>query len=176
METVVGVKGSIPNLKPIWMPFYNFTPIFKVNSYQIQDIVNTGDTNKYAYTIDPMNDRGICVVSDAATNNNGKQQDSWILLPPLYFNDEDGDLITLPVGYTITVMNHIYNPTGNVYVTGNVDTKNACIIIDANRNQNKYCKLQGQQQCVDTYVYMGSYYTSEAGTNTMYWQSYHDTQ
>ena len=28
MMVVTGVTGSIPNVKPVWFPFYNYTPTF----------------------------------------------------------------------------------------------------------------------------------------------------
>lgn len=101
-------------------------------------------------------------------------QESWILLPSSK-QVHDGDNIPLPKGYTVTVINDTDN---KVFVTGNASYYHGCKIIDANRNENYYCSLNGSQSR-DTYIYIGSYAGYENGKpigNVDRWIAIHDTQ
>ncbi|WP_455094413.1 polymer-forming cytoskeletal protein [Prevotella koreensis] len=176
MDVAVNYSSSNPS-KVVWMPFYNYTPIFKPSTWQRGEIINTGHMDKYYYKIDVQNDRGICVLETAPTDTNGHIKDAWILLPNEVIDDGDGNIGGyLPVGYILTIINHTFLSGNkcNLYVTGDASQKNEVVIIDSNRNQNYYCNLSGTQSS-DTYIYMGSY-TSNSGKMTMYWQSLHDTQ
>ena len=177
MDVAVGYNSTNPT-KILWLPFYNYTPIFNPSIWTNGNIINTGHTNKYYYTINVQEDRGICVVDYPPFNKSGVKQDAWILLPSEVMDDGNGSVgYYLPVGYQLTIINHTFitSEKCNLYVSGNATQKNQVVIIDSNRNTNYYANLSGSQSS-DTYIYMGKYYNSETGINTMYWQSMHDTQ
>ena len=162
----------------VWLPFYNYVPIFNPSTWSNGTIINTGHTNKYFYTIDVQRDRGICVVDFPPLNSSNNVQDAWILLPNEVMDDGNGTIgYNLPIGYTITIINHTFLSDNkcNLYVSGDAYQKNEVIIIDSNRNTNYYCNLSGTKSS-DTYIYMGRYTNSSTGINTMYWQAMHDTQ
>jgi hypothetical protein len=96
----------------------------------------------------------------------GNYQDSWVILPSESFTDEDGDTVSLPVGYTVTVIN---NSGGSVFVCPYSTTEHGVKIVDSNQNDNYYCALNGQQKN-DTYIYLGSF------ANGRHWRALHDTQ
>jgi len=172
MQVVAGVKGTSPNYKPVWLPFYNFNPTFSVGTgsspylFESMTIGNIGET-KYGFKVDPVRDCGICIVTGGYIDLNANQQDSWIVLPPTTFYDENGDLCGLPTGYTLTVINWT---SVNIYVAPYSNTTHGAVIIDANRNNNWFVELNGTQSR-DTYIYVGSW----AGLGDT-WLSMHDTQ
>ena len=133
MQAVTGVQGTNPNYKPVWLPFYNYTPTFSP-TFTSQYINNVAQT-KYAYYIDPQTDCGICLVDTPYVDTSFNYQESWIILPYSTFA-QDGATCPLPVGYTITI---IKNYTGsNLYVVPYSSSKESAIIIDANLNNNYY--------------------------------------
>lgn len=173
LDTIAGTYGSLPNIKPMWVPFHNITPMFSPQ-FNVETIINTGATGKYVYKIDPFNDCGICYVDSPPLDTNFKEQESWILLPSI-IQTYNGKGVSLPRGYTITVINDTNN---KVFVTGDVEFLHGCKIIDANRNENYYCSLNGSQSR-DTYIYVGSYAEYENGKpigNVDRWIAIHDTQ
>lgn len=177
MDVAVGYNNTNPT-SVIWIPFYNYTPIFNPNNWTNGTIINTGHTNKYYYKIDVQNDRGLCVVNYPPTNTSGRVQDAWVLLPNQVIDDGNGNVgYYLPIGYTVTIINHTFLSAlkCNLYVTGDAAQKNEVVIIDSDRNYNYYCDLSGTQSS-DTYIYMGHYTNSSTGLNTMYWQALHNTQ
>lgn len=177
MDVAVGYNNTNPT-SVIWIPFYNYTPIFNPNNWINGNIINTGHTNKYYYKIDVQNDRGLCVVNYPPTNTSGRVQDAWVLLPNQVIDDGNGNVgYYLPIGYTITIINHTFLSAlkCNLYVTGDASQKNEVVIIDSDRNYNYYCDLSGTQSS-DTYIYMGTYTNSSTGLNTMFWQALHNTQ
>ncbi|MBR1526582.1 MAG: hypothetical protein IJ640_07980, partial [Prevotella sp.] len=173
MEVVANVKGTSPNFKPVWLPFYNYTPIVHIGTgttpylFTSQYIGNIAQT-KYAFRIDPYRDRGICVVEagyfDINANN---EQDSWVVLPSTMFTDADGENAPLPIGYQVTIINWT---SVNIYVVPYSSSNHGAVIIDANRNNNYYAELNGVQSR-DTYIYVGTW----AGLGET-WLSIHDTQ
>ena len=172
MQVVAGSRGSSPNLKPVWLPFYNYMPLFSVGIgespylFVSQSIANINAT-KYAFQIDPQRDSGICYVAGRAQDSGGNPQDSWVILPPETFTDADsGQSVALPIGYTVTVIN---DSGGDVFVVPHSSTEHGVIIVDSNRNDNYYCSINGTQSR-DTYIYVGSY---AGGRN---WIAMHDTQ
>lgn len=177
MDVAVGYNNTNPT-SVIWIPFYNYTPIFNPSNWTKGSIINTGHTNKYYYKIDVQNDRGICVVNYPPTNTSGSVQDAWLLLPNQVIDDGNGNVgYYLPIGYTVTIINHTFLAANkcNLYVTGDAAQKNEVVIIDSDRNYNYYCDLSGTQSS-DTYIYMGTYTNSSTGLNTMFWQALHNTQ
>lgn len=72
MMVAAAITGSIPNYKPVWYPFYNYTPVFIPTDFQMTKIVNDGNSySRYAYTIDPFKDNGICYLENGAYDSNG---------------------------------------------------------------------------------------------------------
>ena len=171
LDTIAGFYGSSPNFKPVWFPFHNITPMFSPKFDRAETIVNTGATGKYVYKINPFDDYGICYVNYPAMDANHNEQDSWILLPSSLQNYK-GNEVRLSRGYSMTVVN---GTKRNVYVTGNVAIYHACKIIDANRNENYYCSLNGRQSR-DTYIYIDSHVDGSILGNVDLWIAIHDTQ
>lgn len=172
-QVAAQIKGTSPNVKPVWFPFYNYTPLFQVGSgsspylYTYQYIGNI-NASKWAFRIDAQRDSGICYVVGRAMDSEFNYQDSWIVLPPETFTDADGDTVGLPVGYTVTIIN---DSGGNVYVVPYSNTEHGVIIVDSNRNDNYYCELNDDlSMSNDTYIYVGAY----AGGR--HWRALHDTQ
>lgn len=177
MDVAVNYSTTNPT-NIIWIPFYNYVPTFKPSTWTNGNIINTGHTNKYYYTIDVYKDRGICVVDYPPLDSSNRKQDAWILLPNDLIDDGNGSVgYYLPVGYQITIINHTFlsGEKCNLYVSGYATQKNEVVIIDSNRNINYYANLSGDKSS-DTYIYMGRYYNSSSGINTTYWQAMHDTQ
>lgn len=177
MDVAVGYNSTNPT-SVIWIPFYNYTPIYNPSNWTKGNIINTGHTNKYYYKIDVQNDRGMCVVNYPPISTSGRVQDAWILLPNQVIDDGNGNVgYYLPIGYTVTIINHTFLAANkcNLYVTGDAAQKNEVVIIDSDRNYNYYCDLSGTQSS-DTYIYMGYYTNSITGLNTMFWQALHNTQ
>lgn len=104
-------------------------------------------------------------------DKNANEQESWILLPSSTQTYKD-KTIQLPRGYTITIIN---GTKKNVFVTGNASDYHGCKIIDANRNENYFCSLNGTQSR-DTYIYVGSYADGSIKGNVDFWIAMHDTQ
>ena len=160
LQTIVGFNGAEPNRKPVWMPFYNYTPIFSPDNankggYTSQYITNIRQT-KYAYKIDPVNDVGICMINMPAYNSGGTKQETWIILPKTTFTYE-GVNTNLPAGYTITIVNNTLDSNAaNVYVVPDTSSYQSGYIIDANRDRNYYVALNDDQaQSNSTFVYTG---------------------
>jgi len=74
MQVVAGTRGTSPNIKPVWFPFYNYTPMFDVGVgttpylFTSQLIGNINQT-KYAFRIDAQRDSGICYVRGRAMDS-----------------------------------------------------------------------------------------------------------
>lgn len=172
MDVAANIKGTSPNSKPVWLPFYNYTPVFSVGTgttpylFTSQYIGNISET-KYAFVIDAYRDRGLCLVVSGYLDSNFSQVESWIVLPPTTFTDSDGDTASLPVGYTVTVIN--WTET-NIYVVPYSSSNHGAVIVDANRNNNWFSDLSGVQSS-DTFVYIGNW----AGLGAT-WRQMHDTQ
>lgn len=66
-QVAAQIKGTTPNVTPVWFPFYNYTPLFQVGTgttpylYTYQFIGNI-NASKWAFTIDAQRDSGICYV------------------------------------------------------------------------------------------------------------------
>ena len=169
MQVVAQIKGSSPNFRPVWMPFYNYIPLYNVGTttyiFEQQTIGNINAV-KYAFQIDAQRDSGICHVSGRAMDGDGNYQDSWVILPAETFTDAEGDTVSLPVGYTVTIIN---DSGGSVYVCPYSTNEHGVKIVDSNRNENYYCEINGRQTN-DTYIYTGSY------SDGRHWRAMADTQ
>ena len=171
MEVAANVKGTSPNNKVVWLPFYNYIPTFSVGTgtapylFTSQSVGNINET-KYAFRIDAYRDRGVCLVKSGYLDSNFNEQESWVILPPTTFTDSDGETASLPVGYTVTIINWTRT---NIYVVPYSASYHGVTIEDANRNQNYFCELNGTQSR-DTYIYVGNY------AGAAQWLSMHDTQ
>ncbi len=177
MKVAAGIEGSTPNYKPVWFPFYNFTPVFKPSSFANTKIVNDGNSySRYAYKIKPLSDCGICYIDYPAMDDYLNKQETWILLPPSTFTGEDGKQYQLPVGYTVQVINggFDYNKF-NVFVSADVEKSHQAVFIDGHRDKNWRVVLNGNVHW-EKFVYMGSYYSSDCNTNQDIWMTLLDAQ
>ena len=170
MQVVAGSRGTAPDLKPMWLPFYNYIPLITLpNStpyiFTEQSIGNINQT-KWAFQLSAQRDSGILWVSGRAMDGGGNYQDSWVILPPESFTDADsGQSVGLPVGYCVTVIN---DSGGSLYVVPYSTTEHGVGIVDSNQNLNWYCSLNGTMTD-DTYIFLGPY----AGGK--HWRALHDT-
>jgi hypothetical protein len=151
------------------MPFYNYIPTYEPSNYVKGTITNTGHSNKYYYSINPLNDVGLCLINTPAMES-GEAQQTWVLLPPTTITDNDNDTVDLPIGYTVTIINNTIDINKvNVYVTGNTNALHNVVIIDSNRNSNYYCGIYGTTSN-DTFIFTGTY------NGVAYWRQLRDTQ
>lgn len=116
INTIVGVTGTAPNIKPVWLPMENYVSYFNVNTveYVYQQLTNDSfpfTKNGYAYNIDAQKDNGICIVRGKAWNGSSYVS-SYVMLP--YTFTQDGRTCELPTGYKMTIINN--TGEGNVYV------------------------------------------------------------
>ena len=87
-------------------------------------------------------------------NIGGTYQDSWVLLPKGTFT-YDGENASLPIGYTVCIYNNTYGSAAvNVYVTVDTTSANKGRIIDARRDANWYCELNGNPSN-SRFIYLG---------------------
>lgn len=179
MKVVTGITGASPNLQPVWFPFYNYTPIFMPygDNVALTKIVNDGNSyNRYAYKINPLKDNGICYLESAFMDSSLNPCESWVLLPPSDFYDENGKQISLPMGYTVTVINGGFgNNKFNAYVSANVDKSHKAVFIDGHRDKNWKVSLNNTVHW-EKFVYMGSYYSSDCDSNQDVWMTLQDGQ
>ena len=135
-------------------------------------IVNDGNSyNRYAYKINPLKDNGICYLESAFMDSSLNPCESWVLLPPSDFYDENGKQISLPMGYTVTVINGGFgNNKFNAYVSANVDKSHKAVFIDGHRDKNWKVSLNNTVHW-EKFVYMGSYYSSDCNSNQDVWMT-----
>ena len=177
MMVVTGVTGSIPNVKPVWFPFYNYTPTFIPTNGVLTKIVNDGNSySRYAYKIDPLKDNGICYLESGFMDSSGQFVESWILLPPSFWYDESGQGHQLPVGYTVCVINGGFGSYKfNAYVSADVDKSHQAVFIDGHRDKNWKVSLNNEVHW-EKFMYVGSYYSSDCGDNQDIWMTLGDAQ
>lgn len=154
IQTIAGVCGLQPNYKPIWLPLYNYTPLFSPSWSETTQYITNVQLSRFAYKIDPINDTGICMIHRGAMNSGGTYQESWVILPKGEFTYE-GTNASLPVGYTVTIVNNTYGSVAvDVYVTCDTTSANKGYIIDARRDRNLYCSLNSNPSNT-TFIYLG---------------------
>lgn len=129
-------------------------------------IVNDGNSySRYAYKINPQTDCGICYIESAFMDSSLNYVESWILLPPSYWYDEDGKLVRLPLGYTIDVINGGFgNSKFNAYVSADVSKSHQAVFIDGHRDKNWKVSLNNEVHW-ERFMYVGSYYSSDCSDN-----------
>ena len=156
LQTIVGSDSHNGTVKPTWLSMWNYTPIFwtgasgREYSYQL---LNKTNQYRWAYQLQPLTDVGICFAVAAHTTTNIKQP-AWVILPNSTFTNDRGETCSLPLGYSITIINEsIGSDSVTVYV---VPPTSDGIIYDDNRNDNNYCELSGAGKCSDTFIYMGN--------------------
>ena len=166
IETITGISGNYPYPKMTWLPFHNYTPTFRARDYTQKTITNTGET-KWAYTIDPKNDCGICIVTSHQYDT-----DTWIELPPTFWYNEAGETERLPVGYTITIIRNFAFGEGTLYVAPySFRGAGKAAIVDANMNNNMYVGMNDNNTTRETFIYVETYYGFTEGPA---WVSVHD--
>lgn len=83
--------------EPEWLPIDNYTRIRTLTNSQY-----TLNGSKYEYYIDPIDDKGFLAASCPSWNESGRTTD--VYLPPYTFT-HNNQQYTLPIGYTIKVVN-----------------------------------------------------------------------
>ncbi len=177
MKVVAAITGNTPNYKPVWYPFYNFTPVFKPSGFTNTKIVNDGNSySRYAYKIKPLSDCGICYLETAAIDENLNNVETWVLLPPSTFTGEDGKTYYLPKGYTVQIINGGFGDIKfNAFVSADVNTSHSAVFIDGHRDKNWRVVLNNQVHW-EKFIYMGSYYSTDCNTNQDIWMTLQDAQ
>lgn len=142
------------NVKPIWFPFYNYTPVIEVGGFDYTYTYiyySNGGHYEYVYTINPMAVNGIIHLSSRPMDSNGNLQSrAWIRLPShsSTYTDSDGNSGALPNGYSITIINDLDNCDVWVvpYRSSTSSTLYTCAIRDTNGNINDYFDMNGTAQ------------------------------
>ena len=163
-----GIQVLTNTSQKTWIPVNNYTPVFVVGDIgrpYAQTYINKISQTKYAYQIDPVNDCGMCLVN-TAYNSLDQKQDSWILLPPTSWTDSSNVSHTLPIGYTVHIVNNSTSgDRHNVYVT----SQDIVNLIDDNFNNNTYYRINNDSgetaSANDEYVWTG-----------LFWRAMRDTQ
>ena len=162
MEVLCGANSNTDGLySPLYLPFYNFTPVTQSFKFINQRVANIGQ-NKYAHNILPSSDKGILLVDTPAVDGSGNYQETWFVLPPESFSTRDGKIhFSLPVGYTVKIINNT-GGTANVFVTPSTSSTNSGVIYTSENTKVNYLKLTGDNS-MKTFMYVGGY-GSESGT------------
>lgn len=162
MEVLCNVKSNTDGTySPLYLPFYNFTPVTQSFTFINQRVVNIA-SNKYAHNIMPSTDKGILLLDTPATDSNGNYQETWFVLPAESFGSRDGKIyFSLPIGYTVKIINNT-GGKANVFVTPNTSSKNEGVIYTSENAKVNYLKLTGDNS-MKTFMYVGGY-GSESGT------------
>lgn len=157
IEVGMPFSGSGSTVKPVWIPFYNYTPLTDITGYQFKSktiYYNNSSYTKYVYDVPASYEmNGILFLSA----NTLEGYDLFIRLPATStFLDSDGNTGYLREGYTIPIMN---NAGDNVYVvpyrsSANYDSN----IIDANGNVNSYFQMAGDNNKFTNFIYIGNSY------------------
>lgn len=83
--------------EPEWLPFDNYTHVTKLTASDYSYY-----NNRYAYTINPLQDTGIIAAECPSFSQSGRA--THLMLPAFTFTD-NGTQYTLPVGYTVKIIN-----------------------------------------------------------------------
>ena len=158
MEVLCNVKSNTDaTYSPLYLPFYNFTPVTQSFTFAYQRVVNIG-SNKYAHNIMPSTDKGILLLDTPATDSNGNYQETWFVLPSESFGSRDGKIyFSLPTGYTVKIINNT-GGKANVFVTPSASNKNEGVIYTSENAKVNYLKLAGDNS-MKTFMYVSGYGT-----------------
>jgi hypothetical protein len=178
LDTICGTAGNNVVSRPAWVSFYNYIPMKQLGTgnwtHNAQIIcTNGGDTEyKNAYFIDAESIYGDILILEPYKENNTQYQ-SWIVLPPPYWTDNDGYYHSLPVGFKVTIWNG-YCRYDDIYVTPYRANGSCATIIDARGDYNNYVKLNpGTEQCNETFVFVGNESGGTPGSGGC-WLEMHD--
>ena len=162
MEVLCNVKSNADGTySPLYLPFYNYTPVTQSFTFTNQRIVNI-ELTKYAHNILPTTDKGILLIDTPATDSSGNYQETWFVLPPESFGSRDGKILfSLPIGYTVKIINNT-DAKANVFVTPSASSKNEGVIYTSENAKVNYLKLTGDNS-MKTFMYVGGY-GMESGT------------
>ena len=163
MEVLCNVKSNTDGTySPLYLPFYNFTPVTQSFTFAYQRVVNIG-SNKYAHNIMPSTDKGILLLDTPAVDSNGNYQETWFVLPSESFGSRDGKIyFSLPIGYTVKIINNTVGKA-NVFVTPSASNKNEGVIYTSENAKVNYLKLTGDNS-MKTFMYIGGYGTESGKT------------
>lgn len=158
MEVLCNVKSNTDGTySPLYLPFYNFTPVTQSFTFKYQRVVNIA-SNKYAHNIMPSTDKGILLLDTPATDSNGNYQETWFVLPSESFGSRDGKIyFSLPIGYTVKIINNT-GGKANVFVTPSASNKNEGVIYTSENAKVNYLKLTSDNS-MKTFMYIGGYGT-----------------
>ena len=110
----------------------------------------------------PFSDRGYLLVDNPAIDSSGNKQETWFVLPSsqIYDSRGSGTYFTLPIGYTVKIINNLQGQA-NMFVTPYSDGKDNAKIYTAENTKVSYLKLSGDNS-MKTFMYIGGY-GSESG-------------
>lgn len=170
MKVLASAEGGYGEYKPVWFPFYNYTPTFQPSKFMMTRIKNTPlQSNNYAYKINPLSDCGICYVKTPAVDNNSRTQETWILLPSSAFTGNDGQIHNLPIGYTMIVINGgIDNNKFEIQVSADVNNSYQAAFLEDNEIKS-WSVLLDRNGRYKQFIYMGSYYSKDCNGNQDIW-------
>ena len=170
MKVLASVEGGYGEYKPVWFPFYNYTPTFQPSKFMMARIKNTPlQSNNYAYIINPLLDCGICYVKTPAIDNNSRIQETYILLPSSAFTGNDGQIHKLPIGYTVEVINGGID-NNNFSLLVSADVNDSCQAAFLNDNKIKDWEILLDSNCRQRqFIYMGSFYSKDCNGNQDIW-------
>lgn len=156
MQVIAGFRSEGDGTyTPLFLPFYNYTPVITDVTYIYQQITNIG-SSRYAHVIQPFTDRGYLLIDRPAMDNNGNNVETWFILPNSQLYLRDG-YMSLPIGYTIKIINNLQG-LANLYVTPYSTGKDLAKIYTAENTKASYLKLTGDMS-MKTFMYVGGYGT-----------------
>lgn len=106
----------------LWLPFDNYTAVTHILGPRY-----TLNGNKYEYTIDPLNDKGLVACSCPSWDESNHT--THVSLPPYSFTYND-TAYTLPAGYTVNIVN-----TSAIGYGGSWSDRQYVYVEDANNNR-----------------------------------------
>lgn len=156
MQVIAGFRNeSDGTYTPLFLPFYNYTPVITDIAYKYQQITNIG-SSRYAHVIQPFADRGYFLIDNPAMDANGNNVETWLILPSSQLYLRDG-YISLPIGYTVKIINNLQG-LANLYVAPFSTGKDLGKIYTAENTKVSSLRLSGDNS-MKTFMYIGGYGT-----------------
>ena len=121
-------------------------------------IVPTINEYRWCYTIDASTLHGDLWVDYPATDNSGNPVQTWVILPPV---------TTIPQGWQVKIV-YMMTPSTQqeLYVSTSESSYAASgneVIMDANRNMNRFIHLTEGNADSDTFIWTGALFWKEWG-------------
>lgn len=160
MQVIAGYKPETDGTyTPLFLPFYNYTPVTDQFTFTYQNIANIG-SSRYAHVILPFTDRGYLLVDTPAIDANGNKQETWFVLPNSQIYSRN-TYMSLPIGYTVKIINNLQGQA-NIYVTPYSTGKDVAKIYTAENTKVSSLKLSGDNS-MKMFMYTGGFGT-ESGS------------